>query len=108
MEQINLPPFYVGQRVVCIEHTPQWVSDFAGMINIKKGDIVTVRGYSKAVGHRGIFFNEIRNKINKDFPKEDGNEGCYNSKHFTPVSEKFESISLSEIAKEESKLISVN
>lgn len=108
MSEMNLPTFYVGQKVVCIKEAPKWVAKRAGMFLIKKDTILTVRGFSKTIGSKGIFFKEIINKPSNHYPEADGREGCYASHAFAPIQENFQSISLSKVLEEETKLISVN
>lgn len=81
----NQPPFAIGQKVVCVNECEEWMARFIGMIHIKKGQVVTVRKYSNAVGYVGIFFEEIINTPYEFFPEVDGNEGCYHSQNFAPI-----------------------
>jgi hypothetical protein len=100
----SLPPFYVGQKVVCIESVPHNQFGF-NRKGIDKNTILTVRRcYNNCV-----FFNEITNECDMGvFAVRDGGEPAYNVSKFSPVQDDFQSITLEKVLEEETKLISVN
>lgn len=105
MKEINLPPFYVGQRVVAIkDHS---------MGSFKKGDIKTVLGIEKLCCcwniDVGIKFSQILWQCNTCKALKDTNQiGWINARSFAPIQENFQSISLEKILEKETELISSN
>ena len=99
MEGLNLPPFYIGQRVEYIDVVDGIIM---GGKPLKKGDKVTVVGVSFEKGwtirNEKLWFIEIDIAIGY----------LYSAKDFVPIEENFQSISLEKILEEETKLISVN
>ena len=86
---INLPPFYVGQRVV------QLVDGSRGQS--KKGDVHTVLGI------------KLLSQWCIDIGQKEGDRTIWCWHYcFAPIQENFQSISLEKILEEETKLISVN
>lgn len=100
MENLNLPPFFIGQQVVCIKQI-----DFKGVI---KGNKYTVQAIKKCCGEYSIVVvrTEQPTVCYKCYqPMGD----CFlNSIFFRAVEENFQSISLEKILEEETKLIGVN
>jgi len=106
MEQINLPPFYVGQKVVAIENS--------GTGRFKKGDKFIVNGnkflwesvWCIDIGHK----NPVAPKMQyRGRTISTGDDIWWTlSSMFAPIEENFQSISLEKILEEETKLISVN
>lgn len=104
---MNYPPFYVGQKVICIEHYPTNPFGFI-LKGIKLNEILTVRKCYVLEGRGCVLFNEIINPPQYGFPESDNMEPAYPSKRFAPVHENFESITLEKVLEAETKLISVN
>lgn len=106
MSTENLPPFYVGQKVVCLKTSPTGVP--------KKGCTYTVQACFQCPEckewHIKIF--EVASPYTKYsccIPiKTTGKYIGGPAKYFAPIHENFESISLSKVLEEETKLISVN
>lgn len=103
MSEINLPPFYLGQKVVATGDIPhnQHGLDRTG---IHKGTVLTVR---KCYG-LCVFFNEIINNSSSCFSSIDNGEPAYHVRFFAPVQENFQSITLEKCLETETPLISVN
>lgn len=108
MENLNLPPFYPGQKVVALESAPSGI--------IKKGDIFTVHScmnFGCSCGWH-VFLNEFprysdcyyscKHKDHHDTPKFGGGFAY----RFAPLEEKFEHISLSKVIEIETCLVSEN
>lgn len=105
MREINLPPFYVGQKVVSL---------IDGHL-VKKGDIKTVLsiykyccvwhidvGLISPIDWTGTCPHGTKLVIKKGKPLHP------ESICFAPVQENFQSISLTEILKQETKLVGAN
>lgn len=104
MKEINLPPFYVGQKVVALDSACE----------IRKGNIYTIAECFKCpdCGDWNVLLLE--------FPTDDKSYDCCGNdlqcgpylggpaSKFAPIQENFQEISYSEVVKEEKKLISVN
>lgn len=107
MEHINLPPFFIGQKVVALANgvTTNLVKDVGyivlglnkccGIWSINVGLIVT----SGAVG---ISCSGCGRRLSN------GNPRWIHSKHFKPAEETFQSIFLTRVLEVETKLISQN
>lgn len=98
MERNNLPPFYVGQKVVCINEKG-WVEVFPFKEVVcdgpKLNEICTIRdfdqsGYLLLVGYPGGF-----------------DDGFYPAA-FVPFEQNFQSISYEKVLENEQQLISSN
>jgi len=112
MENLNLPPFYPGQKVVSLKYSKQ--------VNCKKGDILTVVKCIKSPCTCGSGWDvAIKEFIApKDFSKcvkcgvKVEHTGLFyyvgDAKNFAPLEEKFEHISLSKVIKIETCLVSEN
>lgn len=100
MKEINLPPFYIGQKV---EYVNSVVGSFNGLTpKIKKGDIVKVVACEL---HKGWLISSKK----EWFVEVDADSSMlYVAEDFKPIQENFQEISYSEVVKEEKKLISVN
>lgn len=111
MDNLNLPPFYVGQKVVCIcpEVYRVW----------PKGQTFTVADNGKCLN-----CGEWHTAIKETVLSHIGNIDCTfcrastsmksgifmgtDSKSFAPIQENFQSISLEQVLELETPLISVN
>lgn len=112
MEHINLPPFYIGQRVVAIETGELW----------KKGDEFIVKGIKpgccKTTSWKvdvGILLPPCGRpyKISCEYCHVGyisyaGNIFWAEHNAFAPIQESFQSISLEKVLEQETKLIGVN
>lgn len=111
MSEINLPPLFVGQTVVAIKDG----KDSNNLVVYKVGQKFIVNGlmhhpcdgWLVDVGivvrsGNGTKCKECLLKLNSDFIW-----WCY-SKHFAPIEENFQSISLEKVMEKETHLISVN
>lgn len=111
MENLNLPPFYPGQKVVSLVAS--------SIYKLKKGDIVTVLYCEKCrcscdsgwvvfikefVGKNGSYFC----KTCKLKATESETHAYGYSDNFAPLEEKFEHISLSKVIEIETCLVSEN
>lgn len=107
MKEINLPPFYVGQKVVSLKGTS---SDY-----IQKGTIYSIKGIMQLVC--GCWCVDVGINIGKQYMRC----GIHNTEKilskgirwidhsfFAPIQENFQSISLEKVLEEETKLIGVN
>lgn len=106
MAEINLPPFYVGQRVVHIrEFTKKYTEH---IIYPTKDKVYTIRTIHYSKRHKGWFlrFEELVNKIVQS--KYELSEPSFSVNNFSPIIENFQSITLEKVLEEETKLISVN
>ena len=102
----NLAPFHVGQKVVALQGGSD---DY-----IQKGTVYTIRAifpfscgcYCVDVGvlNEGITRCRCLHGVVVDYPVY----RLFEPKFFAPILENFQSISLSEILEEETKLIGVN
>ena len=98
---INLPPFYVGQKVVYLDLSIGFCVEGS---KIKRGQIVVVKGLDFSKLHVGS-----KSKTKAWFIEISEHPGClYIASDFAPVQENFQSISLEKILEEETKLIGVN
>lgn len=91
----NLPPFYVGQKVVCVDDTNQCndtVESCQGYV--VEGQKLTVKDFSRAGGVR---FYEVFG----GYHYGDGEEAGYEPKRFRPLEEqKFPLISMTKVLEE--------
>lgn len=117
-ENINLPPFYVGQKVVAL------ASGSSGSFNVVKDNIYTVafcitNMCKKSCKHScdwDIGLLEFPAKKDTSFcarcDMETRHTGKYyfiaSSKYFAPIESTFQSISLTEVLELETPLICVN
>lgn len=111
MKEINLPPFYVGQKVVALV-------DFTHPdVQLKKGNeyIVLELKQCSVCKRWDIGFTPVIKGYENGYwrccGKKDKVSGKYfmaSSEKFAPITENFQSISLTEVLKEETKLIGVN
>lgn len=99
MEQINLPPFYVGQKVVYLDKTE---GIFLGTAKIKKHDVCTVTGMELTKGWK------ISDKKEWFISVAEDTVHIYYSGDFVPIETTFQEISYEKVMEEEKKLISVN
>lgn len=109
MKEINLPPFYVGQKVVAIKDHSQ--------CRFKKGDPFIITAIYQAPCC-GIWLVEIgilavHNywrcvPCNTGGQKYRSPQAVFNSASFAPIFENFQEISYSEVVKEEKRLVSAN
>lgn len=105
MKENNLPPFYVGQKVVLLVDS----------INVKKGDVFTVLRCFKHccvwlvdVGLLSpVYANLGCTKCEAVLRLEKGKPLCPESCCFAPIESQFQSISFKEVVEIESPLISV-
>lgn len=103
---MNIPPFYIGQRVVVITSTPF----------LKTGDEYTVQSlYYKScckswTVHVGITDNGAQPycPIHKTTHGIEGHLVHHNAKYFAPIESNFEAISYTKVMEEESPLVCVN
>lgn len=107
MKEINLPPFYVGQKVVAVNNSALW----------KKGQEFTIKSITKSCCYWEV-------DINLSAPNGISFFRCYicNRKHglkpgdpiypdaycFAPLEEKFEVISYKKVIKREQPVICRN
>lgn len=111
-QEINLPPFYVGQRVVCINDE----IIFAGLPSapIKNGTIYTVAGVLKVCCRWHIDIGLYSGRSHVRCPSCYGDILKPNMNYwlaafrFAPIEENFQSISLEKVLEKETPLISVN
>lgn len=107
METNNLPPFYVGQKVV------QLVDGV--FTKTKKGDVYTVKEllrfpcgcWTVDVGIKSTK-PKVACNLHNDSREFTNGIRWVNSMFLAPIEENFQSISYSKILEEENKLISVN
>ena len=88
----NIPPFYIGQKVVCVNDAPGWIT---GVIRLSKGRVYTVLdtvSYSDG---------------SWDVRVEKG-EKTWDSSRFAPMEENFEEIAFEEVIEVEKKLTCAN
>lgn len=102
MSEINLPPFYVGQKVVCIRGYENEPSLHRGRPHPITGKEYTFRGADSSGYIGGIYLKEI---ISENFM---GHELSFLTTRFSPIQENFQSITLEKVLEEETKLISTN
>lgn len=110
MAKTEFPPFYVGQKVVILKTCT------TNGLNIKKGSVVTASGCVKCscgTWMVGIVecpgFCETSEHKKSHLYYHPGDTNLHGeAKHFAPIIENFQSISLEKILEEETKLISVN
>lgn len=107
--ELNLPPFYVGQKVVALNTSLSW----------NKGDVFTVLGLRKpcchwqvnigvGVGPKGEW-DSVSCEDCGYTEQLNGNTNVWaNCRNFAPVQENFQSISLEKVLEKETPLISVN
>lgn len=108
MKDINLPPFYISQRVVCVKSS-NW---------IKEGNIYFVKGlfflscckiWMINVGVANtINGKRYCQKHNKHYNAGNDKFIEHNANKFVPIEENFQSISLEKVLENETNLISVN
>lgn len=104
MEKLNLPPFYAGQKVVCIKDWPQY-----GLI---KDKVYTITGVLKCTcGWVGVYYG-VKNMDSFGFTCYVGgqpNEWCTEPDKFVPIQEqKFPLITLSKIQELEKEEILIS
>jgi hypothetical protein len=111
MENLNLPPFYPGQKVVSLINCIG--------INLKKGDVLTVyccvnnvcrcnEGWAVYIKEFQIIPKRLCYTCHQ---KAEANEPNYRhtlAKHLAPLEEKFEHISLLKVIEIETCLVSEN
>lgn len=111
MSEINLPPFYIGQKVVCVKTS----ANKLGM-SVIKGEVYVIKALIKCncglwkcdVGVRhSIQGNSYCGYCGYTFAQIGGVGWC-NCNLFAPIESQFQSISLSEILEKETELISSN
>lgn len=109
MKEINLPPFYVGQRVVAVKDNIDRL--------FKKGDCFTVTGIIKSVckcndWDVNVGISKVSNSLEctvcKTIWENTTKYAWFSFRRFAPIEENFQSISLEKVLEEETKLISVN
>ena len=110
MQQDNIPPFYPGQKVVAIKTSGRHYP--TGMQFIKDETYTVIKCVQCTCGKWMIVCKEL------PVPDNAGNVWCHtqcdlpycsgDAKYFRPVVEDFQSITLTEVIKIESPLISVN
>lgn len=94
MENLNLPPFYVGQKIVSL---------------ISWNQVRVLYGYKYPQKEQVVVVTDIfKNNGGEWMVTIPGCEVPLWSKRFAPIHENFQSISLEKVLEEETKLISVN
>lgn len=108
MENLNLPPFYVGQKVVSL------VSKDGGYNSLNKGEVYTVLAIERGCEHCKWVI-DIGKKQSRGFTEcrecgfvINGLVHWANAAFFAPIESTFQSITFQEVAEIESKLISIN
>lgn len=101
MNNINLPPFYVGQRVIRIKE------DTSGIKIGHKGTVVEIYYCCQGNGWR-VLLDNISDTPGKCVCCCRKNDYGYLASNFAPIEENFQSISLKKVLETESPLISVN
>ena len=108
MKELNLPPFYIGQRVIALTSDPK-----GGMrIKGKEYPILDIREckcgrYTVDIGERGVYAVVICSSCRHETPRPTVTE-WHNAASFAPIQENFQHITLEKVLEEETKLISVN
>lgn len=99
---LNLPPFYIGQKVVCINdgfiHKPFIVS--CGIKDLSNGKIYTVSEIIRTTNLSGYWFCWV-----SELPIDRNWDG-FLCERFAPIEEKF--ISFADVIAAESPLIGIN
>jgi hypothetical protein len=111
MADINLPPFYVGQRIVAIKDHSQG--------RFKKGDEFVVKDQKMKCCGWAVYYGD-----NMKFPKgtiiewpcshcggktlSKDQRVFFKSTSFVPIEQNFQSISLEKVLEKETPMISVN
>jgi len=105
MSEINLPPFYIGQEVVCIKKFRIDDPNIKYPIKKSKYRVRTIE-MCETYGLWVIRVCEIKNPI---LGYREGNlEARFATSWFKAIQENFQSISYEQVMEEESKLISSN
>jgi hypothetical protein len=105
----NLPPFYVGQRVVALKTSPIVLG-----VQIKRGDVYTVKEIFFCKCKQWILVvNEVAisyqgQRIMCCIENVAYSNAGGSAKYFAPILENFQSITLEKVLEQETKLISVN
>jgi hypothetical protein len=98
----NLPKFYIGQKIVCINDSNQNNETIIKILNkVKEKEVYTVRGFS-LIG--GILLKEFIHGFHYT-----NHEAGFHEDRFNVVQEsKFPSLTWSKVLEKESQLISMN
>jgi hypothetical protein len=102
----NLPPFYVGQRVValrsigCVKKGKEYV--VLGLFKCTKCHV----WYVQHTHAKGVVLNDKFPCCGNPIVTKDYRAAS--AKHFAPIEENFQSITLEKVLEQETKLISVN
>lgn len=107
MREINLPPFYVGQKVVALTTDIFFRRAIKDRVYTVLGLQATCCGWNIDIGAKVTQLKLQCGTCNKIIGDTNG-IGWLHVKHFAPITENFQSISLEKVLEEETKLISVN
>jgi hypothetical protein len=106
MSQLNLPPFYIGQRVVAVTST-LFISKGLEYRVIDMYYRSCCKKWSIYIGYVDI--GEHYCPVHNTTHKPRVLKGVYhNAKYFAPIEENFQSISLEKVLEKETPLIGVN